>query len=132
MGDVSSSAGASLPGGEPPHSSAWARQRARRRENLRQRRLERHQVWTGEPTALHHAWWRFADLTDLFWVRGLLVAVATWLFLVGLGSIDFFSYRHVPVEDAVVTSVELSPTETISCDRSSSPPRRPSPATGWG
>jgi hypothetical protein len=50
-------------------------------------------------------------------VRGLLVALVTWLFLVGLGSIHFFTYRDVPVEDAVVTSVEVSPTETIACDR---------------
>lgn len=69
------------------------------------------------PTALHRAWWRFADLTDLFWVRGLLVALGTWLFLVVFSSIDFFSPRNVPVEDALVTSVELSSTEAIACDR---------------
>lgn len=74
-------------------------------------------MWTGEPTALHRAWWLFADLTDFFWLRGLLVALVTWLFLVGLGSIDFLSYKDVPVEDVVVVSVGLSPTETVACDR---------------
>lgn len=97
--------------------SRWARHRARRRELLGQRRLERHQVWTGEPTAGHRAWWRFADATDLFWARGLLVAMVTWLFLVGFSSIDFFTYQDVPVEDVVVVSVGLSPTETVACDR---------------
>lgn len=95
----------------------WSRHRARKRSLLGTKRLERRQVWSGEPSALRRAWWRLADASDLFWVRGVCCALVAWLFLVGMSSLDFYGYQDVPVEDAEVVSIEISETVTVSCDR---------------
>ena len=84
---------------------------------MKTRRQERREVWSGEPSGLRRAWWRLADASDLFWVRGVLWAMVAWLFLVGMSSLDYFGYKDVPVENAEVLSVETSETIRISCGR---------------
>ncbi len=110
----------------PPDASApepgrtvggWSMHRARKRALLETRRRERRQVWFGEPSALRRAWWRLADASDLFWVRGVCWAMVAWLFLVGMSSLDYYGYQDVPVEDAEVVSIETSETVTVTCDR---------------
>ena len=107
-------ASASEPGGGV---GRWSLHRARKRALLETKRRERRRGGFGEPDALRRAWWRVADASDLFWVRGAFWAMVAWLFLVGMSSLDYFGYQDVPVEDAEVVSIEISETVTVTCDR---------------
>lgn len=104
----------------PRISAGWSEHSGRRRANRRAKQEERrtpHPRDVGPPSRSDRLAWRAGDLSDLPWVRGVLVAVAVWVFLVGASSLDFFGYRGEPVETALVLSVELSETEEVACGR---------------
>jgi hypothetical protein len=59
--------------------------------------------------------WTTGQLVQRATVFGLLWAVGTGLVLAALMSIDYFAWKHVPVEEAVVTTVSTDSTHRVAC-----------------
>lgn len=74
-----------------------------------------------QPRSSTDAWddpdapWTTRQLMQRATLFGLFWAVGVGLLFVALMSIDYFAWKHVPVEDAVVTAVSTDPTHRVAC-----------------